>query len=263
MNYLQKEFNVALTAIKEASKVVMEIYHDDFTINIKNDNSEVTNADLNSEKIIKTHLVENFPNYAILSEESTDSLERLNNDYCFIVDPLDGTKDFVNKTNNFAINIALAYKHEIVLGLISVPCKDIIYYAIKGQGAYKIENGVTQKINVSNKRKDITMVTSKFFSKGNKDKYEGNELINSILSIGSSYKAGLIAEGKAELCIKEDPHTKEWDTAPSEIIIKEAGGVMSNLYGEVITYNREDVYNKEGFIITNSEELLNLFKHKK
>ena len=106
-----KELQVALDAIKQASKVVMEIYHDDFTINIKNDNSEVTNADLNSEKIIKTHLVENFPNYAILSEESTDSLERLNNNYCFIVDPLDGTKDFVNKTNNFAINIALACKH--------------------------------------------------------------------------------------------------------------------------------------------------------
>ena len=76
----------------------MEIYHDDFTINIKSDNSEVTNADISSEKIIRNHLITNFPEYSILSEETTDSLERLNNDYCFIVDPLDGTKDFVNKT---------------------------------------------------------------------------------------------------------------------------------------------------------------------
>ena len=187
----------------------MEIYHDDFTINIKNDNSEVTNADISSEKIIKQQLQQHFPTYAILSEESTDSLERLNNDFCFIVDPLDGTKDFVNKTNNFAINIALAYKHEIVLGLISVPCHDIIYYAIKGQGAYKIENNVTKKISVSDRKENITMLTSKFFSKGNKDKYSDNELISNILSVGSSYKAGLIAEGKAEICIKEEPHTKE------------------------------------------------------
>ena len=144
MYNLKKEFEVALKAIKEASKVVMEIYHDDFTINIKSDNSEVTNADISSEKIIRNHLITNFPEYSILSEETTDSLERLNNDYCFIVDPLDGTKDFVNKTDNFAINIALSYKNEIVLGLISVPCRNLIYYAIKGQGAYKIDNNIVK-----------------------------------------------------------------------------------------------------------------------
>ena len=229
MNNFNKEFEVALKAIKEASKVVMEIYHDDFTINIKSDNSEVTNADISSENIIRNHLINNFPTYAILSEETTDSFDRLDNDYCFIVDPLDGTKDFVNKTDNFAINIALSYKNEIVMGLISVPCRNLIYYAIKGQGAYKIENNEVIKINVSNKVKNITMLTSKFFSKGN-SKYENHDLIDKMLSIGSSYKACLIAEGKAELCIKEDPHTKEWDTAPSEIIVKEAGGIMSNVY---------------------------------
>ena len=95
MNNYKKEFEVALKAIKEASKVVMEIYHDDFTINIKSDNSEVTNADISSENIIRNHLINNFPTYAILSEETTDSFDRLDNDYCFIVDPLDGTKDFV------------------------------------------------------------------------------------------------------------------------------------------------------------------------
>lgn len=262
MNNYKKEFEVALKAIKEASKVVMEIYHDDFTINIKSDNSEVTNADISSENIIRNHLINNFPTYAILSEETTDSFDRLDNDYCFIVDPLDGTKDFVNKTDNFAINIALSYKNEIVLGLISVPCRNLIYYAIKGQGAYKIENNEVIKINVSNKVKNITMLTSKFFSKGN-SKYENHDLIDKMLSIGSSYKACLIAEGKAELCIKEDPHTKEWDTAPSEIIVKEAGGIMSNVYGEIMEYNRKDVYNHDGFLIANTKEILDIFKKEK
>jgi 3'(2'), 5'-bisphosphate nucleotidase len=254
-----QELKVAIDAIKKASKVVMDIYHDDFTINIKNDNSEVTNADIASENLIREELHKHFPTYSILSEETADDLERIDNDYCWIVDPIDGTKDFVNKTDNFAINIALAYKNEIVLGMISVPCKKLIYYAIKGQGAYKITNDNIEKIHVSKNVDKLTMVTSKFFSKGN-SKYENDKLINKMVSIGSSYKACLIAEGQADICIKEDPYTKEWDTAPSEIILREAGGIMTNLFGEVIKYNKKDVYNHEGFIIANSNEVLNHFK---
>ena len=100
----------------------MDIYHGDFAISYKNDKSVVTNADIASEKIIKTSLQEKFPNYAILSEESVDDLTRINNDYCFIVDPIDGTQDFVNKTNQFSINIALSYKKEIVVGVIQGGC---------------------------------------------------------------------------------------------------------------------------------------------
>lgn len=240
----------------------MDIYHDDFTINIKNDNSEVTNADIASESIIKEELSKNFPSYAILSEETTDNLDRLTNDYCWIVDPLDGTKDFVNKTNNFAINIALAYKQEIVLGVIAVPCRNIYYYACEDTDSYKIENGLINKINVSNRRKDLIMVTSQFFFK-NGSEYEKNPLIKKMIAIGSSYKAGLIAEGKADLCIKDDPHTKEWDTAPSEIIVSKAGGLMKDKYGNPRKYNKKDYYNHDGFIIANNEEVLNIFKKAK
>lgn len=253
---------MALDAIKQASKVVMDIYHDDFTINIKNDNSEVTNADIASETLIRKELQNHFPTYAILSEETTDDFSRLDNDYCWIVDPIDGTKDFVNKTDNFAINIALSYKNEIVLGVIAVPCRDIYYYACEDSDAFKIENGQVYKINVSNKTKDLTMVTSKFFFKDN-DTYANNPLIKEMIAIGSSYKAGLIAEGKAHLCIKDDPHTKEWDTAPSEIIVKKAGGYMADVYGNHRTYNKKDVYNHDGFIITNTKEVLDTFKKKR
>ena len=105
----------------------------------------------------------------------------------------------------------------------------------------------------------LNMVTSQFFFKEN-DLYNNNKLIASIKAIGSSYKAGLIAEGKADLCIKNDSHTKEWDTAPSEIIIKEAGGCMSDIYGKTISYNKKDVFNHFGFIITNNLENLERFK---
>ena len=259
LNNYEKELKVALKAINKASQIVMEIYHDDFTINYKEDKSVVTNADISSENAIKEIISNEFPNYAILSEEAKDNKNRLSNDYCFIVDPLDGTKDFVNKTDNFSINIALSYKNEIVLGLISVPCKNIIYYATKGNGAYKIENGSIIKINVSNRKNDLIMLTSKFFFNSSAD-FENNEYIKEIKAIGSSYKAGLIAEGKADFCLKYDPVTKEWDTAPSEIIIKEAGGFMADIYGNAIKYNKEDVYNRNGFIIANCFETFNKFK---
>lgn len=255
----EKELQVVLKTIKKAKEAVLKIYYEGFEVNIKAGNSEVTNADLLSERIIKESLSENFPNYAILSEESSDNKERLTNDYCFIVDPIDGTKDYVNKTNNFAINIALAYKKEIVLGVIAVPCRNLYYYAIKGQGAYKIEDEKVTQIHVSNRKENLRMLTSQFFFKNN-DEFANNPSIESMTAIGSSYKACLIAEGKAEFCIKFDPHTKEWDTAPSEVIIKEAGGVMSNMYGETNTYNRENVYNVDGFIIANNQEVLNKFK---
>lgn len=252
-NLYTKELNVAIKAIKKASQVVMEIYHDDFTINYKEDKSVVTNADFSSENTIKTILKEEFPSYAILSEEAADNKERLTNDYCFIVDPLDGTKDFVNRTNNFSINIALSYKNEIVMGVIAVPCKNIIYYATKGNGAYKIENDVTTKIHVSKRSKHLIMLTSTFFFNDH-DKFKNNPYIKEVKSIGSSYKAGLIAEGKADFCLKYDPVTKEWDTAPSEIIIREAKGYMSDINGNAIKYNKDDVYNRNGFFIANNKK---------
>ena len=255
----EKELEVVLNTIKLAKETILSIYYKGFDVSIKEDNSVVTNADLASEKIIRESLMKNFPNYAILSEETHDNKERLMNDYCFIVDPLDGTKDYVNKTNNFAINIALAYKNEIVLGVIAVPCRDIYYYAVKGEGAYKIEKGTVSKIQVSDRKENLRMLTSQFFFNDNGE-FENNPLIESLTPIGSSYKAGLIAEGKAEFCVKFDDHTKEWDTAPSEIIIREAGGVMSDMYGAENKYNRENFVNTNGFIIANNIEVLNKMK---
>lgn len=258
----EKELQVVLETIKSAKEAILTIYNKGFSVSLKEDNSVVTNADLASEKIIRESLIKHFPNYAILSEETYDNKERLTNDYCFIVDPLDGTKDYVNKTNNFAINIALSYKNEIVLGVIAVPCRDIYYYAVKGQGAYKIENNEVIKINVSKRKENLRMLTSQFFFNSSQE-YENNPLIESLTPIGSSYKAGLIAEGKAEFCVKFDDHTKEWDTAPSEVIIKEAGGVMSDMYGKANKYNKENFVNTNGFIIANNIEVLNLMKKNK
>ena len=101
------QLNTALQAIQQASKIVMDVYHKRFDVQFKEDQSEVTIADLESDRIIRKILQEKFPNDGFLSEETKDNQERLNKDFCWIIDPLDGTKDFVNHTNEFSINIAL------------------------------------------------------------------------------------------------------------------------------------------------------------
>ena len=257
-NSYQKELDCVLEVVERASQKILEIYHTNFDVKLKADHSEVTEADLKSNQIIVESLSKNFPEYAILSEENKDNKERLTNDYCWIIDPIDGTKDFVNRTNHFAINIALCYKHEIVLGVIKVPCENICYYAIKGKGAYKIENNQISKIHVSDRKSNLRFITSQFFFV--KDPMFDNKIIGKRIVIGSSYKAGYVAEGKGELCVKLDPNSKEWDTAPCEIIVKEAGGIMTDLHGNIRKYNKDDVYNHDGFIIANNIDVLNEFK---
>ena len=258
----QRELDVALKAIKEASKAVIEIKQNGYEVITKEDNSPVTKADLTSDRIIRKELLDNFKDYGILTEESKENNDRLTKDYCFIVDPIDGTKDFVNNSNNFSINIALDYKNEIVLGLIAIPMRNLIYYAVKGEGAYKIENDKVIPIHVNNNVNEVTMLVSLFFFH-DQNKYKDVEWIKEIVPVGSSYKACLIAEGSAEFCIKEDDKTKEWDTAPCDIIVKEAGGYMTNLYGEEMLYNKKDVVNRDGWIICNQKEILEKVKYKR
>ncbi len=259
MNY-QKELETAIYAAKEAQKIILEVYHRNFEVKLKEDHSVVTEADLRSDKKIREILCEAFPTYGILSEETKDDPARLANDYCWIVDPLDGTKDFVHHTDEFSINIALCYKHQIVVGVIAIPCKNLLFYASKDQGCYKLENLELTRIFVSDKKQNLELLVSNFFFKNEElQKIPHRELIGKVSHCGSSYKACKIAEGMADLNIKFDPATKEWDTAPSEIIVREAGGYMCDTLGNVIQYNRQDVVNREGYIIGNSKEIVSSF----
>ena len=159
----EKELEVALIAAKKAAKVIMEVYNsNDLGVEIKEDNSPVTKADKAADKIIREELSKAFPSYSLLTEESVDNLERLNNDYVWIVDPIDGTKDFVAHDDEFSVNIALSYKHEAVLGVILAPVSGDIYYAVRNQGAFSIKNNITTRLKVSNKTKDLTAITSRF-----------------------------------------------------------------------------------------------------
>lgn len=236
---------------------VLEIYNEEFEVQIKSDDSPVTKADLLADKLITEYLKNIYPDYGFLTEESKDNKDRLNKDFVFIIDPVDGTADFVDKNDEFAINIALSYKHEIVAGVIFIPALNTYYYALKDNGSYKVDSeGKTERIHVSSKVEDLTCLTSRFHVASNELELieKHSDLIKHVKTYGSSLKACLIAEGKAEITYRLKSGTKEWDTAPFEVIIKEAGGIVVKPNGTPMVYNREEVRNLEGYIVANKKE---------
>lgn len=256
----EKELHAAIEAGLLAKKKILEIYHQHFDVEIKDDNSPVTIADKSADEIIRKYLHEQFPTHAFLTEESTDNLNRLKNDFVWIVDPVDGTKDFVAKDDEFTTNIALAYKHELVVGVVLAPAKDEIYFASKGNGSfYQKGNEKPVRIHVNDKLDDLTMLISVFhFNDAEKEYIEKHQdKIKHVERKGSSLKPCAIARGLAEITLRRSPNTKEWDTAACQIVVEEAGGLFVEPDGTPIRYNREDVYNRKGYTVVNRKE--NLF----
>lgn len=256
----ENELQRMIEAANVARDEILKIYNQDFDVEIKDDNSPVTNADKNADLAIRKYLSKFFPNYAFLTEESGDDKSRLLNDFVIIVDPVDGTKDFVVKNGEFTTNIALSYKHEIVAGVISIPAQNIIYYASKGSGAFRLENGISTRIHVNDKTSELTVLTSNFHTTQKEldiiEKHK--DTITNVRKCGSSIKACRIAEGSAEITYRLSDGTKEWDTAAFDIIVKEAGGVVLKPDFTSMTYNRENVKNIGGYIIANKKENIKL-----
>ena len=253
----EKELKIAIEAGLKAKEIIMDIYEKGFDVEIKDDNSPVTNADKGADAIIRKVLHEHFPNHAFLTEESEDDPSRLNNDYVWIVDPVDGTKDFVARDGGFTTNIALAYKHELVVGVVVFPVTGEIYYASKGNGAfYKSADGKIEKIHVNDKLENLTCLTSVFhFNEKEAELIEKHsDKITKVEKFGSSLKPCRIAHGKAEITYRMSAGTKEWDTGACQIIVEEAGGVFVEPDGNRITYNRVDVYNRKGYVVANRKE---------
>lgn len=246
----------ALNAGLEARKIILDIYGRDFTVETKDDDSPVTLADKKSDAFLREYLHNKFPTHGFLTEESDDDLSRLDNDYVWIIDPVDGTRDFVAKDGQFATNIALCYKHEIIVGVIIIPITGEIYYATKGDGSYYIKDGVTTKIHVNDKLDNLTVLTSVFYFTDEELEIinKHRDRISRYDKYGSSIKACKIAQGLAEISYRMSKKTKEWDTAAPQIIVEEAGGVFLEPDGNRITYNKKDYHNHKGFIIANRIE---------
>ncbi len=254
----ERELKAMIAAAKKVEQHILDIYYStDYEVDLKSDNSPVTIADIGADKVIREFLKQEFPEYGILTEESKDTKERLEKEFVFIVDPIDGTKEFITHNDEFATNIALVKDHIPVVGVINIPVTGVTYFAIKGQGAYRQDdNGVKFKIETSKRTSDLICVISKNYHDPSDQKFveKHADKIGVIKAMGASIKFCQIAEGHADVSFRLKPGTKEWDTAAGQIIVEEAGGCMLKLDGTAYIYNRENVVNTEPYEILNRAE---------
>jgi len=252
---MNTELEDIIQIIKKAGQKVMEIYGREYKTHQKSDKSLVTEADFASQKIILEGLSKY--NYGILSEEQRDDTSRLRKEKVWIVDPLDGTKDYLKKTGDFAIMIGLASDREPILGAVYQPIKDKLYFAEKGKGAFLKESDKSQKkLKVSNVSgfSGSRFVVSRFhLIEPEKDFLENNKIRKVIRAGSTGVKIGMIAEHQAEGYINLSQKTCQWDTCAPEIILKEAGGQVTDRNGENYVYNRKELRNLNGLVVSNGK----------
>jgi len=239
---------------KDAGKAIMKIYNQEFDVEYKTDSSPLTIADKKANEIIVTALnqlsVNSFleKNIPIISEEgrSVPYDERKNWEYFWLIDPLDGTKEFVKKNGEFTINIALINKETPVLGVVYSPVLNVCYWAKRDEGAFK--NGEKLPLKTKEKRDVYKIVASRsHMSNETKDFIEAIDTDKEkvIISIGSSLKICLVAEGEANIYPRLGP-TMEWDTAAAHAIVNESDGLFNKYIDNGAC--QQHVYNKKNLL---------------
>lgn len=234
---------------REAGEAILNIYRsDDFGVENKSDKSPVTTADKAANEII-CHKLKTLPEpFPIISEENNQIPyeERKNWKLCWLVDPLDGTKEFIKRNDEFCINIALIENGKSILGFIHNPCKKESYWAAKGHGAFKIKNGYQQLMHVSDfceTDEFLNIVCSRSHMNAPTLEYLKRFREPNIVFMGSALKFMMLANGDAHLYPKIG-RTSEWDTAAAQIILEEAGGELLNFDTlQSLTYNKENLQN--------------------
>jgi 3'(2'), 5'-bisphosphate nucleotidase len=242
----------------KAGEAILEIYRQDFSVETKSDNSPLTQADKNANAVIVEGLKKIAPSIPVISEENklTAYAERKDWTQCWIVDPLDGTKEFIKKNGEFTVNIALVEHGEPVLGVVHVPAQGITYYAEKSKGSYKLQDGNRIKLKIRELAVDGTLkiVGSRSHQTPELLEYVEQQKKNygrvDFVAAGSSLKFCLVAEGIADVYPRLGP-TMEWDTCAGQIVATEAGAeVLRYDTMQPLRYNREDLLNPF-FIVKN------------
>jgi len=235
--------------VKKAGDAIMDIYNNpEFAnvVNYKADDSPLTLADKASHSVIDEALKNLYPSIPIISEESEENIDyniRKNHSTFWLVDPLDGTKEFINRNGEFTVNIALIENNIPTEGFIYVPVKNILYYGFDNR-AYKINNnGNQQVIKVNNSSTNRIAVRSKSHASPEEEGVLNKYGVVDSISVGSSLKFCMVAEGKADVYYRHGP-TMEWDTAAGQAVLQAAGGkVYKEVSSETFTYNKEKLLN--------------------
>jgi 3'(2'), 5'-bisphosphate nucleotidase len=231
---------------REAGRAILEVYASSFSVKEKEDRSPLTEADLRSEKLILAGLRRIAPEIPVLSEESVQLpySTRKHWSRLWIVDPLDGTKEFVQRNGDFTVNIALVDNHRPVLGVVHAPVHERDYFACEGVGAFRSDAQASGRpIRVAKRGAGAVRVVGSRSHRGSSlDGFLAHVGPHELVEVGSSLKLCLVAEGQADVYPRMGP-TSEWDTAAGQCVLEQAGGHVVKLDGEPLAYNREDTLN--------------------
>jgi 3'(2'), 5'-bisphosphate nucleotidase len=235
----------------KAGAEILRIYEDiTYLSHIENkeDHSPLTLADRAAHRVIEAGLQEITPTIPILSEEGKHLGYEIRREWdrLWIVDPLDGTKEFIKRNGEFTVNIALVENGYPILGVVYVPVTDVLYFAAKGQGAFKEVKGVRTALTTrkfSSNQKGLRVVSSRSHISRETEDYMAQFQEPELKNMGSSLKFMLIAEGEADIYPRFAP-TSEWDTAAAQMIVEEAGGSVCVANSESrLHYNKETLLN--------------------
>ncbi len=248
-----------IKVIISAGRRVLEIYEDnDIDVEYKRDNTPLTLADKLSQDTILAGLTSLYPDIPCISEETTRAAfsVRKNWDYFWLIDPLDGTKEFIKKNGEFTINVALIKKEYPVLGFIYLPAKKLLYFSQKGTGAFKQVTGAkAEPISVNKQIGEKVIVTK---SRSHSSRLD-EKIISSLggvraIDAGSSLKFCYVAEGKADVYLRGG-RTMEWDTAAGQCIAESAGARIIDFSGKRLAYNKKSLLNPKFICFPDSKPL--------
>lgn len=239
---------------EQAGQRIMEVYAlDDFHVQEKTDHSPLTIADTAAHETIIAGLKQLTPDIAILSEESAliPFSERTKWQRYWLVDPLDGTREFIKRNGEFTVNIALIENHKAILGVIYAPVPEITYFAAQGLNAFKCsKNGTPVPISVRDcPQQGITIAGSRSHACESLQHFiDKLDMDVDVINVGSSLKSCLVAEGKADIYPRFGP-TSEWDTAAAQCIVEEAGGCLTDTNFHPLRYNTKESLLNPHFLV--------------
>ena len=252
---LEKELEVAVALAREAGKTILEFYALEIIAEEKlgadNFSEPVTIADKTASRMIVGGLTEAFPADGVLSEEEDDLIEiRASRRRVWMIDPIDGTWGFIKKDGDFGVQIGLTENGEVILGVVFLPVHNTLYFAARGAGAFMIQNEeAPQRLNVSDKTDFTEMLLASSRNHRSPKMYriiEDFGFRQEIQRGSVGVKIGLIAQQICDAYIHLSPRTKFWDTCAPQIILEEAGGKMTDLFGYPMRYDLHDVQNHNG-----------------
>jgi 3'(2'), 5'-bisphosphate nucleotidase len=263
-----RELQVALKLAREAGAGILQYYgvplQIDSKVGVDEHSEPVTEADRTANELIVNGLRREFPDDGILAEESVDTERRLTKRRVWMVDPLDGTNGFIARDGDFAVQIGLAVDGRSVVGVVYQPLPDVLYSAVEGMGTWIEREGFEpERARVSDEKeiKRMRLAASRTHRSPRMDVVvRALELKEEVRRGSVGIKVGLIIEQQCDVYIHLSPRTKQWDTCAPEVILREAGGRMTDLFGDRLGYNNADVQNRNGLVASNGAAHTSIIK---